>query len=395
MDIKVIKSKTEYEDSLKLVEGLISKDPLPGSPEGERLELLLALIKDYESKVFPNSIPDPVEAIKVRMQELNLKPVDLTPYFGSKSRVSEVLSGKRNLSVKMMRSLEKGLGIPAKILLREPGGDSQEDSAWDDFPIVEMEKRGYFSGKIYNSLGEKLEDFFSNVGSPLNLVGLLRKTEYIRSEMPMNKYALSAWSAKVVNEAKKVSYPEYNAERLTIDQIREIISLSIEPDGPLLAKKALHDIGIALIIEPHLSQTYLDGAAILVDPKLPIIGLTLRYDSIDNFWFNLVHELAHVYLHRDKGLSLFYDDLMAEDRKSLQEIEADEFASELLIPAVDWDNSAAKNLPSPEAAQLLAKKLNIHIAIVAGKIRYEGGNYKFLNESIGRGSVRVLFNSKE
>ena len=98
--------------------------------------------------------------------------------------------------------------------------------------------------------------------------------------------------------------------------MRELAKCSIQDDGPSAACDFLAKHGIPLIIEPHLPHTYLDGAAILVFSDRPIIGMTLRHDSrLDNFWFTLMHELAHVALHSGQENTEFIDDL---------DIEADE-----------------------------------------------------------------------
>ena len=93
----------------------------PGTAEGDELELLLLLIETYEEKEFPIGLPDPIEAVRFRMEQANLKQKDLVPIFGSKGKVSEVLNGKRDLSLTMIRKLVTELGIPAEVLLQEPG----------------------------------------------------------------------------------------------------------------------------------------------------------------------------------------------------------------------------------------------------------------------------------
>ena len=131
--IKIIKTERDYEEALKLVEYLIIRDPEPDSTEGEQLSLLSALIQDYEARVFPEILPDPIEAIKFRMEQANLKPADLIPYIGSRSRVSEVLSGKRQLTLDMVRALSDGLGIPAKVLIQKPEISADlEYENWDN-----------------------------------------------------------------------------------------------------------------------------------------------------------------------------------------------------------------------------------------------------------------------
>src|SRR6185295_10071696 len=122
----------------------------------------------------------------------------------------------------------------------------------------------------------------------------------------------------------------------------------------------------------------------------PIIGMTLRHDRIDNFWYCLIHELAHISLHYGQGFTHFFDNLDLKESKDPREQEADKLAEEALIPKKEWNSSPAKSLRSPEAAAHLAKKLRIHPAIVAGRMRYESG-YKVLGQMIGQGKVRLCF----
>lgn len=120
MEPKVITTKKEYEESFAEVERLIALDPKPRTPNANRLNLFAMIVKNYEKERFPIGKPDSIEAIKFRMEEQGLKQRDLIPYLGSKSKVSEILSGKRPLTVQMIRALNKGLDIPSDILLQNP-----------------------------------------------------------------------------------------------------------------------------------------------------------------------------------------------------------------------------------------------------------------------------------
>ena len=141
--IKIIKTDKDHKEALLLIEQLMDLNPDPNSEEGEKLNILTTLVQDYESRLFPESLPDPVDAIIFRMEQQNLKPVDLIPYIGSRSKVSEILSRKRSLTLSMIRALEGGLGIPAKVLLKEPDEfRDAEGIAWSRFPVKEMNKRG-------------------------------------------------------------------------------------------------------------------------------------------------------------------------------------------------------------------------------------------------------------
>jgi len=115
MEIKPIKTENDYYKSLKRIEELwgAKKD----TPEGDEFDLMITLAEAYEMKHFPITPPDPVDAILFRMEQMGMTKTDMAKYLGSQSRVSEVLSRKRKLTLKMVKSLYKGLKIPAEILL--------------------------------------------------------------------------------------------------------------------------------------------------------------------------------------------------------------------------------------------------------------------------------------
>lgn len=117
MIIKVIKSGEDYSHAIARLSALMTLDPDADSTEENELELLALVIEDYERKIVPATLPDPIEAILFRMDQMNLARKDLQPYMGSLSKVSEVLSRKRPLSLSMIRRLHSGLGIPAEVLI--------------------------------------------------------------------------------------------------------------------------------------------------------------------------------------------------------------------------------------------------------------------------------------
>ncbi|MFA7054248.1 MAG: transcriptional regulator, partial [Kiritimatiellia bacterium] len=119
MQPKLIKTDADYQSALTRIETLF--DAKPGTSEGDELDLLATLVDLYEKQTFPIGLPNPVAAIRFRMEQQGLKKKDLIPFLGSASKVSEVLSGQRNLSLTMIRNLVDGLGIPAEVLLQEPG----------------------------------------------------------------------------------------------------------------------------------------------------------------------------------------------------------------------------------------------------------------------------------
>jgi HTH-type transcriptional regulator/antitoxin HigA len=115
MEIRPIKTKEDYNSAIKRIEELwgAKKD----TPKGDELDLLVTLVESYEMKHYPIAPPDPIDAIKFRMEQMGMTKDDMVKYLGSQSRVSEILNRKRNLTLKMVKSLYKGLKIPAEILL--------------------------------------------------------------------------------------------------------------------------------------------------------------------------------------------------------------------------------------------------------------------------------------
>ena len=118
MEIQPIRSDDDYRVALREVSTFFDNEPEPGSPEGDRFEVLLTLVEAYEIKHFPADLPDPVEAIKFRMEQAGLTPKDLTPMIGRLNRVYEVLNRKRPLTLNMIWKLHEKLGIPAESLIR-------------------------------------------------------------------------------------------------------------------------------------------------------------------------------------------------------------------------------------------------------------------------------------
>ena len=120
MTIKPIHTNDDYEAALHEVSGYFDHEPTPNTPEGDRFEIMLTLIEAYEAKNFPIGLPDPVDAIKFRMEQAGLKPKDLVPMIGRVNRVYEVLNHKRSLTLPMIWKLHEMLDIPAASLIQQP-----------------------------------------------------------------------------------------------------------------------------------------------------------------------------------------------------------------------------------------------------------------------------------
>jgi HTH-type transcriptional regulator/antitoxin HigA len=396
MKPKLIKTEADHAAALARIEELFCAKP--DTTEGDELDLLVTLVELYEEKHFPMDLPSPVEAIRFRMDQQGLKPKDLVPYIGSAPRVSEVLAGKRPLSLAMIRKLVNELGIPAEVLLQEPGAELPSDEILQQgrrFPIAEMVKRRWFSGFSGTVVEAKqqLEELLGRFMEPLGETSLAPtlNRQHVRDGGKDDPNALTAWRIRVATLALEQDLPAYRPGTVEIGFLRELAKLSYLESGPRLAKEFLGKAGIHLVLERHLPHTHLDGAAMKLPSGAPVVGLTLRHDRLDNFWFTLFHELAHVALHLDKGdVDVFFDDI-TKATKDRREREADELASEALIPREIW--KAAKLRRNTPAANVVAfaEKLRISPAIPAGRVRFESNDYTVMKPLIGSGKLRPMF----
>ncbi|WP_025810010.1 ImmA/IrrE family metallo-endopeptidase [Pseudomonas chlororaphis] len=396
LNAKIIKTEEQYLEYFDEVHLLITKAPKLGSSDSDRLELLSVLIEDYEKQKYPVEAPDPIDAILFRMNEKGLKQADLVPYFGTRSRVSEILARKRPLTVPMIRALAVGLGISADTLvgLDDIGPSERKDNIeWSKFPIKEMVARGWVDSvtRAKKSVEEIVEGFIAGMG--LKDAGVaFRRTLSGDAPTPTTKYALYAWLARVIQKTRDLdsALPKYIKESVGEDLIKKLVQLSRFEDGPKRAVELLNTYGIAVVFEPQLKGTMLDGAALKDLNGRPIIALTLRYDRLDNFWFTIVHELVHVWKHIDDVDEAILDDLdHSTDEK--REVEANRIARDAFIPRSLWKRTDAYLKPSKDSIASLAKELKIHPAIVAGRVRKEIGNYNQFSDLIGQGLVRNQF----
>ena len=392
--IKPIRDEQSYAAALAHVDELI--DATPGTPAGDELDVLIDLIERYEDKTEPMGIPSPLAAIQFRMEQGGLKPRDLMPYIGSRAKVSEVLSGKRPLTLAMARALHNGLGIPASVLLQdEPLQQVAPD--WDRYPVKQMRKLGWIDPTLPTAEAAMADLMLRARPGPsgASCVGYFRKSDMKRKNAKADAYALDAWCLAILAKSHEViefGKGRYQRGVLTDDFLNEIASLSQFQNGPLLARKLLAEHGVALVVLQHLAKTYVDGAALLRNDETPVVGMTLRYDRQDHFWFCLLHELAHVRLHLDPGTSdRFVDDMSIEGQGV--EHDADDLAKKILIPESTWAASAAKLDPSPLNIASLAAAVKRSPAVIAGRVRHDTKNYRLLSHFVGTGTVQRLFDT--
>ncbi|MBX4962152.1 ImmA/IrrE family metallo-endopeptidase [Rhizobium binae] len=380
MTIRPIRTQEDYDTALQLAHRLMARTDQQAIDD---LEVLQTLIEKWEKSLHQIVQTAPADAIKFRMSQKGLKPRDLEPYIGTKSRVSEVLNGQRQLTVDQIRALNAHLGIPVEPLIggirHEPAvGRSTASTA----AIEKLKKLGVMKAR------ESIDTFLSRATAISPAVAMLRKSRTERTNAKTDFGALEAWCAAVMLKAETYEVKKNLSPDVTT-AARDLAKLSTYPDWPDRLPSYLRDIGVVLVILEHLPGTYLDGAAMRKADGTPIIALTLRHDRLDNFWFTLLHEYAHVVRHLGGEYPLILDDLEVNSSDGI-EAEADEFARNALIPPELWSASVSDDFDGEEL-EAVAAEAGVHPAIVAGRWRYENSDYRKFARMLGRGEVRKHF----
>lgn len=395
--LKPIRNEEDYEKALEVMNQVF--DAEEGTPEADVRDVLAVLIEDYEDKHYEIDVPDPITALKFRMEQAGLTQKDLVPLLGSRSKVSEVLSGKRELSLRMIRALHSHLGIPAEVLISD--GESYDTASYAEFdfeafPVQEMAANGAFEGYEVEDVQENAEEcirFLINKIGGMKLIpaGLFRKSQSTRLNANLSLPALQGWSLHVLSRATEIDPDQsFRKENITPEFLETLVHLSILDEGPRIARDFLAKHGIILVVVPHLKKTYLDGAAFITQDGRPIVGLTLRYDRIDNFWFTLLHEIGHLVNHLSEG-SYIADDmsLRGTDEDSEIESEADLFAETALLPS-DFDLDGRARVSQLDVLRF-ATEHSLHPAIIAGRIQFKKNNYRIFSNLVGRGEASGCF----
>ena len=402
MNVRPIRSDDDYQSAMDRIEALMDLEA-PTLDQQDEIELLSLVIEAHERETDPIDPPDPVEAIRFRMDQAGLTAADVAHCFGSRTRVYEVLNGRRGLTAGMMRALNEHLGIPADILLGRSVARLPEPSShdWKRFPIREMMKRGWIpavDGRANN--GEALiEEFLAGALGGRHATAAPSFRLGSRENAKAEPHALMAWCCRAMHLSLEDEPLSRVFEPNEVDPARflgEIARLSQMRDGPRHAVARMRENGIRFVVLTHLRRTYLDGAAMRGPDGVPLVALTLRHDRLDNFWFCLLHELAHVVLHLDDEACVFLDDLSLRDGSggspsAMREHEADELAERALVNEDVWLRFGFPDAATELRIAELAMEAHVHPSVVAGRVRFETRNYRRFGGLIGRGDVRRLF----
>jgi len=323
---------------------------------------------------------DLAKAIGVQAQQI--QRYEASDYMGaSLARLIEI---SKVLNVRTAGLFETETGRDGAVYAWE----NVDDVVWRQMPAREMVRRKWFDVPHGADPIDRTRAYFLEAAGPQFATALHRKK--MRGATLPDEYSLLAWQARILERARaRVEDEELPPFRLDDRWLTDLVRLTRRNDGPKRARQLLAEHGIVLVTEAHLPGTYLDGAAMLSGDDRPLIGLTLRHDRLDNFWFVLFHELGHVFLHLFDGLRYDFFDDECSGAGDKVESEADRFALNALIPDELWDRCLSRSAPSEEAVRMDAERLDIDASIIAGRIRKERDNYTILTNLVGHRKVRA------
>jgi len=296
------------------------------------------------------------------------------------SKISPIMSGKKAITPETALELAEALGTSPELWIRleanyrlrraqkkrTKSDISRRSALYNVLPIWELQKRGWLT-KTDNTMQLEREVLkllqVSDLKQPPQVVASFRGTP---SKEPDDN-ARAAWVNRLSLRAESLEVGSFSRRKLgqCVEKLRE---LAAGYGGCAEASRVLSEYGIGLVLLPHLPKTYIDGAA-LPQRDPPLIGLSLRYDRIDSFWFNLFHELAHI---RKGHRGIFLDDQDGEARDS-QEKEANHLAAEWLIPEEVWRRFVDRVRPyfSKKRVTQFAQAVRIHPGIVVGRLQHD------------------------
>lgn len=348
-------------------------------------------------EVTPGFATHPGEILKEELDAREISQSDFAKIIGfQKSQLNEIINGKRGLNAELALLLATALGIEAEFWLNAQKNyelDSariekknqyrleaiaQMQMVSDSIPYAYLKKQSILSGDPVEDV-PKIKTLY-NIASldqlAVQSAGFARYRQSTKFNTDLVN--LLGWSKLVEYRAKEIQVGKFdhNKHKALIHDLREIITQNKKTLTKTTA--CLHDYGIKLVFQEKASKTPVDGMCFWSDGR-PAIGMTLRYKRLDNFAFTLFHELGHLYLHLLNDNTANFLDIQGEtsEKKARQqeEKEADEFALDHLIPKKDWSAFFEAGLFAEVSVKRFAKAVNIHPAVVWGRISHEQDFY--------------------
>lgn len=306
--------------------------------------------------------------------------------------INTIISGKRGISVDMARSLEKAFDVPADFFLNlqkmydlsranEPDEGIAKKARFyqGSYPIREMLKRGWLEDTEPDLLEAQMMRFFevNNLNNIPHLAHSAKKTYY--DDIPTNQLA---WLFRVKQIAKALEVPPYSKKSL-LRAVLGLKDLMEEPEEIRHVPRILMEAGVRFIIVESLPSAKIDGVCFWLNNQSPVIGMSIRYDRIDNFWFVLRHEIEHVLQKHGLNREIIDTELLENEMPvSEEEMIANKAASDFCIAGDKLTSFIARKQTYISERDLLgfAYKLRIHPGIAVGQLHHKTKDYKLFRK---------------
>ncbi|OPY81626.1 MAG: putative HTH-type transcriptional regulator YddM [Syntrophorhabdus sp. PtaU1.Bin153] len=342
--------------------------------------------RNRENEIRPFRPVLPGEILKDELEARGWTQGDFADITGKPLQaVNEIISGKKAITPETAVLFSDALGTSAEFwlnlesayrldLVRQKtnvaSAVSRKARIYSLAPLKELIKRGWI--KATDEIDELEKEVLKFLQLPdLEHPPAVAARFRTSNAGLINSPSLIAWVRKVEIEAQKISCPPFDRSKLR-KALPGLRVLSAMKNGPRLAIQNLCELGVRVVIIPHLPQTRVDGAAFWLDSGSPVIALSLRLDRIDNFWFTLMHEIGHI-LEGPSSRKGYLDSNIEKEPEAEEEKKVNDFARDQLIPEKALRDFVGSNKPYFSRPRVLAFAggLGIHPAVVVGRLQYE------------------------
>lgn len=350
--------------------------------------------------MYTADVPHPGFYIREELEARDWTQRDLAYILGTPEQaVNMIISGKRNISPEMAKAMGDAFGVSPDLFAnlqraydmaraRSPDPSvSRRARLQSAYPVREMIKRGWLQDTDAAMLEMQMARFFgvANANDIPHMEHAARKSTHYDETPPVQL----AWLFRVRQIARSMAVVKYSEKALR-EALSRLRSLLIDPEEARSVPRILAECGVRLVIVECLPNAKIDGVCFWLDKQSPVIGLSIRFDRIDNFWFVLRHEIEHV-LRRDGQLKEVIDEIVdsgKDDRNlSEEEIAANSAAADFCVPKVEIDSFVARKAPFFAERDVLgfARRISVHPGLVVGQIRKRTGRW----DLFGRHLVKI------
>ncbi|HEX6977103.1 MAG TPA: HigA family addiction module antitoxin [Patescibacteria group bacterium] len=341
------------------------------------------MIKQKINNYTPDFIVHPGVTLSETLGAIGMSQTELSKRISRpETAISEIINGSKSLTPETAIQLERALGIPASFWnnleknYQELKAKSESKKALlkqsdlaANYPYAEMAKNGWVQQT--NSLEEKIENLLSFFAvDKLSVIPEVMPTAFRQHNgRSISHYSIQAWLRKGLIDSQMVDTKPFNKQKLN-NLLDEFRTLSVETPNIIVDKltRSLAECGIALVFTKDLPNTYVCGASRWITPNKAILQLSLRGLYADIMWFTFYHELGHLLLHSKKK---YFVDLNHTTNNTEEEKEADNFASEHIIPEQKLSEFISKNEISVTSITNFANELGIHPGIIVGRLQHK------------------------